>query len=214
MIRTKHKDIIDSTPLATHNLGDLGSPAFDERLRNGNFDIPDKKNDHIKFKNDFCRQVYYLAKLGARNDDVAEFFGVDTATVVDWKIKNSDFMTSWMEGKMVFGMRIAETLGQRALGYDYTETEYSERITRNGNVKVLKKTVNKHMPPEPACIFFYLKNQFKEIWSDVNRHEIDSKIQVDISKKLDITVFNEAEQNLLKGILIKELSATNGVSSN
>ena len=213
MIRMKHKDITDKSPLAPI-IDEVHSEDFLARLNEGVFEVEDVVKKSKKFKNDFCRQVYYLAKLGARDEDIAEFFRIDVRMVDTWKTKNTDFMTSWIEGKMIFGMKIAETLGQRALGYDYVETEYAEHMSRSGQVRMLKKTVNKHMPPDPACIFFYLKNQFRRSWADVNKTEFEATINVDIAKKLDINVLNEQEQNLLKGVLIKSIAQTHGVSNN
>jgi hypothetical protein len=212
------KDVTNPFPLA-ENQDDLNNPAFLAKVENGYFKQPNlihpvHGGPSFKFKNDFMRQVYYLARLGARLDDIAEFFGVNPRTVDLWKAKNADFNEAWHEGHWVFGMKVGETLGQKALGYNYTETEYSQHVDREGNIRDLKKVTHKHMPPSDVAIIFYLKNRHRDLWMDVNRTEIDTRMQVDIVKKLDMTSLNEDERKMIKSIAIKNISTTHGIANN
>jgi len=214
----KEKDIIDRFPLVKGSDG-IDNPDFLDKLKKGVFDkedlpYPERGGPRIKFKNDFTRQVYYLARMGARICDIAEFFNVSHICVDKWKQQNVDFREAYLEGHWLFGMKVGETLGQRALGYSYTEIEKSQHVDRQGEIRDLVKTTTKHMPPDVTAIIFYLKNRFRDSWMDVHRAEIDARIDVDISKKLDMEVLTDDEKAMIKSIAIKNISSVHGVSDN
>jgi hypothetical protein len=145
---------------------------------------------------------------------MAAFFGVQGITVDKWKERNPDFREAYTEGHWMFGMKVGETLGQRALGYDYTEVEFSQHVDRQGNIRNLKKTTHKHMAPDTVAIIFYLKNRFRESWADVNKMEVESRLAIDITKKLDMVSLTDAERQMIKSIAIKNISPIHGVSDN
>jgi hypothetical protein len=213
----KFKEVENASPLAGEAC-DLDNPNFVEKLKSGFFEgredlpYPKRGGPHYKFKNDFMRQVYYLSRLGAREVDVAQFFGVQLRMVQYWKEKNKDFQDAWEEGHWLFGMKVGETLGQKALGYDYTEVEYSQHVDRQGNIRDLKKVTHKHMPPSDVAIIFYLKNRFRDMWMDVNRTEVESRVNIDITKRLDMSGLTEAEQKMIKSIALKSIIPQHGVS--
>ena len=211
------RNFVNNKPLVDEDSDDLDYKKFKEHEESGDFnekDIASTKTGFIvkKFKNDFCRQVYYLAKFGARDVDIADFFNVHIDTVIRWKEENLDFKESWKEGKFIIGMKIVDTLVQRALGYDYQETQVDQRLNRHGDIVTTKSLINKHMPPDVGAICFYLKNRFKEDWND--RIDVNNTYNVnDESKKVDITLYNDEERKILKGILVKSIAQQNGVSS-
>jgi hypothetical protein len=213
----KFKEIENVAPLGEQAC-DLDHPEFVEKLKSGFFEgredlpYPKRGGPHIKFRNDFMRQVYYLAKLGAREVDICQFFGVQRRAVDQWKADNKDFREAWDEGHWIHGMKIGETLGQKALGYDYTEVEYSQHVDRQGNIRDLKKVTHKHMPPSDVAIIFYLKNRFRDLWMDVNKTEIESRVNIDITKRLDMKVLSEEEQKIIKSIALKSIIPQHGVS--
>ncbi len=217
----KHRDVVDGEPLANDSKDAPDSPGFIDKLEAGldrkrsrRTDPLNKASKKLKFKNAFMRQVYHLAKLGARDSDVALFFGVSTGVVASWREHNVEFQEAWQAGQYLFGFRVSETLGRRALGYDYKEEEYSQHVDRYGEIRNLKKVTYKHMPPDTTAIIFYLKNRHKDSWSDVNRTEIENKLQIDIAKRLDINLLSDEEQKLIKQIAIKQVSSIHGVSNN
>jgi hypothetical protein len=216
----KPKDITNARPLVDETEG-LDNPRFMEDLEEGKFLKPDTKfknrfGQPVKWRNDFMRQVYYLARLGARDVDIAEFFGVNDATVDEWKRENADFREAWTEGHWMFGMKVGETLGNRALGYDYKETEYSQHVDRNGEIHDLVKVTHKHMAPDTVAIIFFLKNRFRDSWADVNRTEVEARVQVDVAKKLqdNLEHLTPEERSLVKSIAVKNISTIQGVSNN
>jgi hypothetical protein len=211
-VKPKHsaEHVTNREPLVREAPAD--HPVFAAALRAGDFEREDLCKGVLKFRNDFSRQVYYLTRLGARMSDVAEFFGVMPATVHAWGESNEDFQRAVREGSTMFGMKVAETLGQRALGYDYTETETAEHMDRNGHIRTLTKVTHKHMPPDVTAIIFYLKNRHRDQWADVNRVEVDTHMTVDVVERMDLTVLTAAEREMVKSIAIKSISAEHGIT--
>lgn len=214
----KPRNITNPQPLVDKG-NNMDNPSFLKKLESGVFDHeierePGKGGPPLKFRNDFMRQVYYLARLGARDVDIAAFFGVQVITVDKWKQFNKDFHEAYSEGHWMFGMKVGETLGHRALGYDYVEVEHSQHVDRQGNIRNLKKVTHKHMAPDTVAIIFYLKNRFRDSWADVNKTEIDTRLNIDITKKLDMTTLTEEERTMIKSIAIKNISTLHGVTNN
>lgn len=209
-----HRNAVHTRPLAT-DLEGLNNSNFLDKVDAGLYDKREKrrKKGTHKFKNDFCRQVYYLAKGGFRSADIAEFFHVDITTVEMWKATNKDFLEAWREGSYMLGFKVVDSLYNRALGYDYVEFEHSQHVDRFGEIRDLTKKTFKHMPPEIEAIKFILKNRFKENWSDTNRTEIEAVMQIDLAKRLDLTILTDEEQHLVKSIALKQIKELHGVSS-
>jgi len=222
MERTRKRFVENREPLVQGDLDTTQVPSFVERLLSTNSTndqiFSAKSGTQIKFKNDFCRQVYYLCRLGARNQDIADFFKVSLRTIEEWSEGRSqvakDFQDSVLEGRWISDMKVAETLGKRAMGYDFTEIEIAEHVTRNGEIVETKKVTHKHMPPDTVAIIFWLKNRRRDLWADVNKTEVDAKYQIDISKKLDLSIMTEEEKALIKSIAIKQLAQVHGISNN
>lgn len=213
MKRTKF--VTQSEPLVETDIQSLETPRFQHMVESGisESDPPDIRNRRI-FRNDFMRQVYYLARLGARDADIAEFFGVSVFTLDGWKKDRPEFMEMLREGRWVFGMKVADTLGKRALGYDYIETEHSQHLDRFGRVRKLKKKTYKHMPPDVVAIQFILKNRFRDLWADINKTEVETKMQLEITKRLDFSAFSEEERRMLKGIVLQQAATVKGYGIN
>lgn len=221
MERTRKRFVENREPLVQGDLDASHVSSFVERLLATTTDdqiFSAKSGDKVKFKNDFCRQVYYLCRLGARNQDIADFFKVSLRTIEEWSegrtVIAKDFQESVLEGRWISDMKVAETLGKRAMGYDYVETEIAEHVTRNGGIVETTKITHKHMPPDTVAIIFWLKNRRRDLWADVNRTEIDQRVQVDIAAKMDLSICTPDEQALLKSIAIKQIAQIHGVSNN
>lgn len=221
MERTKKRFVENREPLVQGDLDNSHVPSFVERMAQNNSEdaiFNASSSEKVKFKNDFSRQVYYLCRLGARNQDIADFFKVSLRTIEEWSEGRTpiakDFQAAVLEGRWISDMKVAETLGKRAMGYDYTEIEYAEHLTRNGDVQRLKKVTHKHMAPDTVAIIFWLKNRRRDIWVDVNRTEVDQRVQVDIAAKMDLSILTPEEQSLVKSIAIKQIAQVHGISNN
>ena len=115
------------------------------------------------YKPEYDEQVYKLCLLGAKDKEIADFFDVNEDTIHEWKKVHPTFSDSIKKGKVQSDVEIAQSLHKRAKGYDVIE----KVAGKEGEVIEL----NKHYPPDPTSIIFWLKNRQPKYWRD--KQEID-----------------------------------------
>lgn len=131
-----------------------------------------------KYKEENCVQAEMLCRLGAKDKELAEFFGVAESTLNKWKIDHHEFSESLKKGKIESDMLVSESLYKKALGYSYVEQkevkvkdyEDGKQIERVEVVDLIK-----HVPADSTACFFWLKNRRSDLWRDKQEHEISGK---------------------------------------
>lgn len=128
-----------------------------------------------KYKKEFDEQVYKLCLLGAIDDDIADFFRVDVATINRWKQRHPSFCESLKNGKQVADSDIAKSLYQRAKGYVAKET----KVFAHEGIITDKIDLEKHYAPDTTACIFWLKNRSPKNWKDKQeiKHEGNLVIQ-------------------------------------
>ena len=114
-----------------------------------------------KFKDEFVEQVEKLAKIGATEEQIAEFFEVTYQTVYNWKQSNEAFREAMLAGKEIADAAVERSLFQRATGYSHAE----EKIFCS-NGEVVRAESTKHYPPDATSCIFWLKNRKPDDWRD------------------------------------------------
>jgi len=114
-----------------------------------------------KYKPEFVEQARKLARLGATDMEIADFFGITDRTLYRWKIEYSAFCQALKVPKKEADERVKRSLYQRAVGYSFT----SEKVFQYQGKIVRAKTVE-HCPPDVAAAFIWLKNRDPENWRD------------------------------------------------
>ncbi len=114
-----------------------------------------------KFKDEFNEQVEKLCKLGATDDEIADFFNVDVSTINNWKISHPEFLESIKAGKILADSNVADRLYQRALGFEHD----SEEI-KVADGEIIRVPVRKIYPPDSTAAIFWLKNRRAKEWRD------------------------------------------------
>ena len=59
---------------------------------------------------------------------------------------------------------VEAALYKRACGFEYEETTWEEKLTRDGIVVEVKKVVRKTVPPDPTSAMFWLTNRRPLVW--------------------------------------------------
>ena len=108
------------------------------------------------FKEDYVRQVELLCRRGATLEEIAEFFGVSSRTILRWKLENDQFCRALKIGAEVFDDRVEMSLYHRATGYKKTV----KKISPDGEVI---ETVE-DIPPDTTAMIFWLKNRKPAQW--------------------------------------------------
>jgi hypothetical protein len=122
-----------------------------------------------KYKQEYDEQAEKLCKLGATDEEIADFFEVDVSTINNWKIDYPHFFESIKKGKILADSNVAERLYQRALGFEHD----SEEI-KVSDGEVIRVQIRKIYPPDATAAIFWLKNRRPKDWRD--KQEVDQRI--------------------------------------
>lgn len=121
-----------------------------------------KKNGRPSaYRPEFAAQAEKLAKLGAIDREMADFFGVSEQTLNAWKKAEPRFLESIKRGKEIADAEVASKLYHRAIGYEHPDTHVSMY-----QGEVTKTPLTKHYAPDPTAAIFWLKNRQPAKWRD------------------------------------------------
>jgi len=138
------------------------------------------------YKAEYAKQVQKLAMLGATDQEVADFFGVDVRTVHRWKHDHADFCHALKLGKETADDRVERSLYQRAIGYEQDEVKI---FMPSGAPEPVYAPYRAKVAPDVTAAIFWLKNRRPDVWRDVKATELTGKnggpIEVDQRVKED-----------------------------
>jgi hypothetical protein len=121
-----------------------------------------------EYKAAYAEGARKLAKLGATDQEVADFFNVSVRTVHRWKNTYEEFCHSLKAGKEEADARVERALYHRAIGYEQEEVKIF--MPAGKDEPVYAKFTAKIAPDTTAAIF-WLKNRKPEEWRD--RHDVE-----------------------------------------
>jgi hypothetical protein len=141
-----------------------------------------------KYRVKYCKQAKALARLGATEFELAQFFEISESTLRLWMLQHPKFSGAIKSARGPADRRIERSLYHRASGYSYEAEElfpYDYIEKRPGATpddpmvtihekRVLRVPVIKHVPPDPTSIIFWLKNRRKDLWRDFKATEIST----------------------------------------
>jgi hypothetical protein len=139
-------------------------------------------------------------KLGARIDDLAEYFNVCPATIDNWIRKKPDFERAVKKGRLECCLKMAGSLFQRGMGYSHPDThimtqtikEYDEngKLT-SSRTEPLIIPITKHYPPDTQAAIKYLSILARELgWSEIH------KVNMDVNHSGDINIHKVEELSM------------------
>lgn len=124
------------------------------------------------FKEEYVQLAENYALLGATDEELADFFNVNVATLNRWKKQFPEFCESLKKGKAVADANVASKLYNRAIGYDCKATKI---VTYEGKVTDQVEYVE-HYPPDTTAAIFWLKNRQPGKWRD--KKEVESQVKL------------------------------------
>lgn len=130
-----------------------------------------------KYQLSYPAQAEKLCKLGATDIEIADFFGVDKATINRWKAEYPEFCASVKSGKGMADERVERSLFARAIGYEHDDVDI--RVIEG---KVVQTAIRKHYPPDSTAGIFWLKNRRGELWRDKQNVEHSGGVTVEITR--------------------------------
>lgn len=128
------------------------------------------------YRPEFAEQAAKLCALGATDYELADFFGVNTATIYRWRNVHEQFCEAVRAGKERSDERVERALFNRSVGYSFE----SEKVFQHQGEIIRAPTVE-HVPPDPGAAMNWLKNRKPDTWRD--KQEIEHKgLSVTIAK--------------------------------
>lgn len=120
------------------------------------------------YKDEYCEQVEKLCRLGATDEEIADFFDVHVDTVYEWKSVHCEFSEAIKRGKTLADANVADRLYQRAMGYSHDAVKIFPDGGKDekGNKEPLVVPYTEHYPPDTAAAIFWLKNRQRKKWRD------------------------------------------------
>ncbi|HRQ36250.1 MAG TPA: terminase [Chiayiivirga sp.] len=120
------------------------------------------------YSDTYPKQAEKLCRLGATDQEIADFFEVSIRTVYQWKLVHEEFAQALKAGKEEADARVERSLFQRAIGYEQDEVKIF--MPAGAEEPVYAPYRAKIAPDTTACIF-WLKNRRPDNWRDKREHE-------------------------------------------
>lgn len=154
-----------------------------------------------RFEPFMIEEIRKLARFGHTNEEIAEFYGVCLATWYGWMRRYPELQTALYQGREEDGHKIVESLHKQALGYEVEEVQREYYIDKEGTRKLkIERRVKKQVLPSSKAGIYLLKTRFPNKWTETIRTENRSTIDVNVSKKLDLSDLTIEELMLMKKI--------------
>lgn len=116
-----------------------------------------------KYRSEFAEQARKLCLLGATDKELADFFGISTGTLDNWKNEYPEFLSSLKEGKDLADAVVAEKLFKRATGYEHKAVKIvADAKTKDEHIV----EYTERYPPDTTACIFWLKNRQRDKWRD------------------------------------------------
>lgn len=129
-----------------------------------------------KYTKTMAVEAEKLCKLGATDKELADFFEISESTLNRWKEDHPEFWESIKKGKVLADANVADSLYQRAIGYEHPEDDIkvvAGQITITPTIK--------HYPPDTVAAIFWLTNRQRGKWSRSPAPETPENIDIQIN---------------------------------
>lgn len=131
---------------------------------------PNKHLGEDSYNPDMCRQAKMLAKMGATNNEIAEFLGISVPCFYRWRHIHPELASAVRLGKAEADRRVEESLYMRAVGYTYESEKLMAVAMGQGLGSEVQRHVTKeHVIPDVKAAVHWLNNRNPDKWK--NRQE-------------------------------------------
>lgn len=104
-----------------------------------------------------------LARLGATDVEIADFYDVDVRTIYRWKIAHDEFSHALKVGKEEADARVERALYHRAVGYEQQDVKIFMPAGKDDPVYA---EYTAKIAPDVTAAIFWLKNRRPDEWRD------------------------------------------------
>ena len=147
-----------------------------------------KKNKRGRPRSEFTPAVLREMELyegSASSTDIQRYLGVSSTVFYKWRKEHPDFDEAVMRAKDRIDDQVENRLLKRALGYDYVETRNrTEEGGKEGGVKVVEETANKHVVPDVGAAMNWLKNRRPDKWREQSHVNITGSFAEEVERRI------------------------------
>ncbi len=129
-----------------------------------------------KYREEFAEQARKLCLLGLTDAGLADFFGVDEATINRWKRAHADFCASISAGKMAADSDVADSLYRSAVGGHFVTEE--RPVAEGEGSGAVVRPLRRQVPPSVQAQSLWLRNRQPHLWRD--RVEVKEEISLNV----------------------------------
>lgn len=165
-----------------------------------------------KLTEDMPHRIYVMAAMGLTIAQMAESSGLGVSTLDKWLAEKPEIREAYEKGKWEFDFGMEYTLKRRAEGYEYwEEKEYSGYDSLGREWSRTVRTL-KRVEPDVTALIFWLKNRSGHRWRDVYNGPNTVNNNYTQVNNLNMEMFDENEQELMRSMAIKKLANRNGTA--
>lgn len=131
-------------------------------------DTPHPGGRPTKYKPEFAKQAVPLCEHGFTDQELADFFEVNIATLYRWKAAHPEFRDAIKNAGEIADDRVERSLYQKAIGY---EQDAVKVFMPAGASDPVYAPIRERVAADTTAAIFWLKNRRKEQWRDTSRQE-------------------------------------------
>jgi hypothetical protein len=149
-----------------------GAKTAAKASRNANAELVSVKRPMGRptaYKPEYVELGRKLARFGATDQEMADFFEVGVSTLYRWRNAHDDFREAIAEAKEGADERVERSLYQQAIGY---EREAVKIMLPAKSRKPLAIEYREHVAPNATAAMFWLKNRRGDRWKDVSTSQL------------------------------------------
>lgn len=128
---------------------------------------PKPEGRPTKYKPEYADLARKFCLLGANNKRLAELFEVAESTINKWLVDTPEFSEAVRAGREIADANVANSLYQRAIGYEHVEDDIRTVAIGmgQGSEIVITPTIKRYAPDTGAATM-WLKNRQPQLWRD------------------------------------------------
>lgn len=126
-----------------------------------------KRGRPTEYREAYAEGARKLARLGATDEEIADFYEVDVRTIYRWKNAHADFCQALKAGKDQADDRVERALYQKAVGYEQDAVKIFMPAGAEAPVYAAYK---ERFAPDTTAAIFWLKNRRPVEWREKVEH--------------------------------------------
>lgn len=166
---------IKDKPQKTHKKGRKRGPKKRHTTKSKATGIPGRRSC---FGAATEKIIEILSSRGFTDVEMAQCLKITEQTFNNWKNKHPKFFESLKDWKKQSDQNVERSLYERAKGYKHPETKAQWVQDQNGG-RWETIDLERHYPPDPTSMIFWLKNRQPEKWRDKQDVEHSGNIIID-----------------------------------